>query len=69
MRIVQKGQELTFCYRTSDNVNHTLADHIDARILSTDIAGGFVGTTVGLYVTSNGTESKNYADFDFFYYK
>jgi alpha-N-arabinofuranosidase len=50
-------------------VNHTLADHIDARILSTDIAGGFVGTTVGLYVTSNGTESKNYADFDFFYYK
>jgi alpha-N-arabinofuranosidase len=69
MRIVQKGQDLTFCYRTADNVNHTLADHIDARILSTDVAGGFVGTTIGLYATSNGTDSESYADFDFFYYK
>jgi alpha-N-arabinofuranosidase len=69
MRIVQEGQDLSFCYRTSDNVNHTLADHIDARILSTDVAGGFVGTTIGLYATSSGVESRNYADFDFFYYK
>jgi alpha-N-arabinofuranosidase len=38
-------------------------------MLSSDVAGGFVGTTLGLYCSSNGQESNNYADFDFFEYK
>lgn len=69
LRISEEGQDLKFSYSTDDITYRTLADHVDARILSTDVAGGFVGTTIGLYATSNSKESNTYADFDYFSYK
>lgn len=39
------------------------------RILSSDVAGGFVGTYIGLFATSNGQASDNIADFDWFDYE
>lgn len=69
LRLSQEGQDLTFSYSTDDKVFRTLADHVDARMLSTDVAGGFVGTTIGIYATSNGQESSTVADFDYFSYK
>lgn len=67
LRITQREQDLTFSYQTAeDGVSYTLADHMDARMLSTDVAGGFVGTTIGLYATSNGAESHSFAEFDYF---
>ena len=39
---------------------------VDASILSSDIAGGFVGTTVGMYCSSNHSQSIRFADFDYF---
>jgi len=38
------------------------ADNIDAKILSTEYAGGFVGSLAGLFASGNGLDSKNYAD-------
>jgi xylan 1,4-beta-xylosidase len=32
-------------------------------------AGRFTGTIIGMYTSSNGKESKNYADFDWFEYQ
>lgn len=46
----------------------TLADHIDGTFLSTQKAGGFVGTTIGLYATSSGQKSTNNASFGYFSY-
>ncbi len=69
LRISQEEQDLTFSYSTDDKIYRTLADHVDARILSTDVAGGFVGTTIGVYATSNGIASNTTADFDYFLYK
>lgn len=69
LRIAQQEQNLTFTYSTDGKTYHTLADRIDARILSTDIAGGFVGTTIGVYATSNGEPSETYAYFDYLTYK
>ena len=37
--------------------------------MSTDVAGGFVGNTIGLYATSNGEESSTVAAFDYFLYE
>jgi len=39
--------------------------------LSTDVAGGFVGTVVGMFATSGGDykEKKFFADFDWFRYE
>lgn len=32
---------------------------------TTEEAGGFVGCTVGMYASSNGSNSDNYADFSY----
>lgn len=69
LRLSQEGQDLTFSYSTDDKTFRTLADHVDARMLSTDVAGGFVGTTIGIYATANGQASNTVADFDYFMYK
>ena len=45
-----------------------IADKVDGRILSVMVAGGFVGTYIGLYASSNGQTSLNVADFDWFEY-
>ena len=45
-----------------------IAEDIDGRILSTPIAGGFVGAYIAMYASSNGQPSTNYADFDWFEY-
>ena len=45
-----------------------LAEHVDGRLLSMEVAGGFTGALVGLYASSNGTGSGAYADFDWFEY-
>ena len=66
LRITEQGQELSFTYSTDGRLYRTLADHVDARMLSTDVAGGFVGNTIGLYATSNGRPSTTTAAFDYF---
>lgn len=69
LRITAKLQDLTFDYSYDGKEYHTLKSNVDARILSTDVAGGFVGNTLGLYCSSNGAESGNHVDYDWISYK
>ncbi|CRZ35303.1 alpha-N-arabinofuranosidase [Herbinix hemicellulosilytica] len=69
LRIEARLQDLTFSFSFDNEEYHVLMDGVDARILSTDVAGGFVGNTLGIYCSSNKSESNNYADFDWIYYK
>ena len=69
LRISQKDQDLTFTYSTDGAKYRTLADYVDARILSTDIANGFVGNTIGMYATANNKNSHTTAYFDSFLYQ
>lgn len=69
LRITEEGQDLTFTYSLDGKRYRTLADYVDARMLSTDVAGGFVGNTIGLYATSNGKPSTTVAAFDYFTYR
>ena len=41
----------------------------DARVLASNVAGGFIGAFVGMYASSNGQPSDNEADFDWFLYR
>lgn len=68
LKLVSKGQNLTFYYGT-DYANYKIL-HKDVRStnLSTEVAGGFVGCTIGMYTSSNGDETNNYADFSWFEY-
>lgn len=63
------GQEYNFYYGPESTKMELLAEKIDGRILSSDIAGGFIGTYVGLFASSNGEAGDNIADFDWFDYK
>jgi xylan 1,4-beta-xylosidase len=62
------GQEYSFYYGETPTAETCLIKNVDGRILSTDVAGGFVGTYIGLYASSNGISSSNHADFDWFEY-
>ena len=69
LRVIAKGQELSFGYGSDGQTYTCLRANADARILSTDVAGGFVGTTIGMYASSNGTEAgERFARFGEFVY-
>ncbi|HWT27667.1 MAG TPA: glycoside hydrolase family 43 protein [Mobilitalea sp.] len=69
LRILANQQDLQFAFSYDGKCYHIVKADVDARILSTDVAGGFVGNTMGLYCSSNGEGSTNYADFDWISYK
>ena len=57
MGIVENGKEVP------------VVSAVDIHVLSTEVAGGFVGCTVGLYATANGEESEQAACFKHFKYQ
>ena len=62
-----RGQNYSFYFGAGNHFD-LLAENIDGRILSTDVAGGFTGAYIGLYASGSGIESGNSADFDLFEY-
>ncbi|WP_139902715.1 glycoside hydrolase family 43 protein [Clostridium thermarum] len=68
LKIEANGQAYSFSFGETCDDYTVLADSVDGRILSTDVAGGFVGAYIGLYACSNGKDSENYACFDWFEY-
>jgi xylan 1,4-beta-xylosidase len=67
LKVTARGQNYNF-YFSIDGLWHLLAENVDGRILSTPVAGGFVGAYIALYASSNGQPSANHADFDWFEY-
>jgi len=68
LKVTAHGQDYSFYFGESTSNYQTLLENVDGRILSTDVAGGFVGTEIGLYASSNGESSENKADYDWFEY-
>lgn len=77
---VQSGGELRlkieshgkfYAFSVSDSSGHwnMLKDSVDAKYLSTKVAGGFVGCLYALYATSTGVPSTSVASFDWFEYR
>ena len=56
-------------YAEEHGVQTQIAQNLDLLPYTTEAAGGFVGCTVGMYASGNGTESDNYADVEYFTYK
>lgn len=65
LRLEADRQDLSFSICTDGHAFTAVAENLDGRILCTDAAGGFVGNTVGIYATANGTESDTFAAFDY----
>jgi alpha-N-arabinofuranosidase len=54
--------ELSFFYGKDQSSLECFAGGLDARILSTEYAGGFTGTLAGVFATGGGTDTGNHAD-------
>jgi len=68
LKIAAMEQQLSFYYSTDADQYHLVTGNVNTSSLSTEVAGGFVGCCIGMYCTSNGTNSENVADFDWFEY-
>ena len=67
LKVAAHEQDYNFYFSTNGQWQ-MLAENIDGRILSTPVAGGFVGAYIAMYASSNGQPSDNHADFDWFEY-
>ena len=65
-----EGHEQAYSFYFADHPNEwkMVLENVDGRILSTPVAGGFVGAYIAMYASSNGHASTNNADFDWFEY-
>jgi alpha-N-arabinofuranosidase len=68
LKVTAHEQDYNFHFSTGGQWQ-TLAENIDGRILSTPVAGGFVGAYIAMYASSNGQPSTNHADFNWFEYR
>jgi xylan 1,4-beta-xylosidase len=68
LRIIQQGQKADFYYEEEGTFKLLLGE-VDMHYLSTEIAGGFTGCTIGMYASSDGVKCSNYADFGWFSYE
>jgi len=68
LKVEAHEQSYSFYVATTPNQWQSLAENVDGRILSTPVAGGFVGAWIALYASSNGQPATNHADFDWFEY-
>ena len=66
LKVEAHGQAYRFYITNQPGCWRPLGNSVDGRILSTPIAGGFTGAYLGMYASSNGSPSQNYADFDWF---
>ncbi|MCL4703606.1 glycoside hydrolase family 43 protein [bacterium] len=69
LKIEARRSTYSFFYALSPNEWTLLKDEVDAKFLSTKVAGGFVGCVYALYATSLGKPSDNTAYFDWFEYR
>ena len=69
LKVGAHGQDYSFYFATTAEEWRSLKENVDGRTLSRTNAGGFVGTYIGMYASSNGKKSGNVADFDWFEYK
>lgn len=68
LSIIAIGEKLDFYYGEDEDCNKLLVEEVDATILASEVAGGFVGTCIGMYASSNHIQSQQYADFGWFEY-
>jgi xylan 1,4-beta-xylosidase len=69
LKIEANKNVYSFLYAFSPDDWILLKDNVDAKFLSTKVAGGFVGSIYAMYATSLGKPSKNTAYFNWFEYR
>ena len=60
LKIVSKNNQYSYLYSINDGESYDLFSKTDANIV---LCKGYIGTNLGLYATSNGNKTKEYAEF------
>lgn len=68
LKVEAHEQDYNFYIANESEDWRPVAENVDGRILSTPVAGGFVGACLAMYASSNGQPGANHADFDWFEY-
>ena len=68
LKVEARGAVYAFSFGERPGDWNLLQDNVDAKFLSTRVAGGFVGCVIALYGTSDGNPSSTTAYFDWFEY-
>lgn len=68
LRIQAAGDTYGFAF-SEGKAWATLKDKVDARFLSTQVAGGFIGCLLGMYATSSGQPTASTASFKYLKYE
>ncbi|MBS1664141.1 MAG: glycoside hydrolase family 43 protein [Bacteroidetes bacterium] len=68
LKISANRGEYSFSYALAKDRWSVLKDHVDGKLLSTKVAGGFVGSVFAVYGTSSGAVSESKARFSWFEY-
>jgi alpha-N-arabinofuranosidase len=68
LRVQAAGDSYGFGFSENGKIWTTLKDKVDARFLSTQTAGGFIGCVVAMYATSAGQPTTNSAAFKWLKY-
>ena len=68
MQMRNENMTLKFFYGKHKNDLKKIGDKQDASVITSKVAGGFIGAYVGMYSSSQGKPSKNLARFDWFEY-
>jgi alpha-N-arabinofuranosidase len=69
LKITFDGADYGFHYAEENGNWQVLQEKVDGKFLSTEVAGGFVGTLLAMYATSSGSDSENTASFEWFRYE
>jgi xylan 1,4-beta-xylosidase len=69
LRINADGDTYSFRFSEDGKTYTSLKDKVDARFLSTQVAGGFIGCLYGMYGTSAGQPTTNTASFKWLKYE
>lgn len=69
LKVEAHGQAYSFYVATVPEAWQAVSENVDGRVLSTPVAGGFVGAYIGMYASSHDQPSDNVADFDWFEYR
>ncbi|UOQ96409.1 glycoside hydrolase family 43 protein [Hymenobacter sp. 5317J-9] len=69
LRIQAQADKYSFQFSENGKAWTTLKDQVDGKFLSTQVAGGFIGCTFGMYATSSGQPTTNTASFKWLKYE
>lgn len=69
LQITGNKGDYSFSYGNTPNNWKLLKDKVDGKFLSTQVAGGFIGSLFAMYATSSGVSSNNSASFKWLDYK